>query len=105
MKPQESVIQTQRDLLRRIHTEGVVVAYDACVDVCRDPKAPANARSAAAATLFRAAGYFGQHEKPQAKEPHEMTSEEVQRAIAEFSERIASRAARGDDDDDGGMFD
>ncbi|ANH06266.1 hypothetical protein shn_20955 [Shinella sp. HZN7] len=104
MNSETSVVQTQRDLLRRIHTEGVMIAYDACIDVCRDPKAPANARQAAAATLFRAAGYFGQQEKQQTKEPHEMTAEEIQRAIADLSERIAGKAVRSDDDD-GGMFD
>lgn len=100
MNSETSVVHTQRDLLRRIHTEGVMVAYDACIDVCRDAKAPANARQAAAATLFRAAGYFGQHEKQQTKEPHEMTAEEIQREIADLSDRITGKAARSDDDDD-----
>lgn len=99
MNSETSVVQTQRDLLRRIHTEGVMIAYDACIDVCRDPKAPANARQAAAATLFRAAGYFGQQENQQTKEPYEMTADEVARAIADYSDRIASKAVRSDDDD------
>jgi hypothetical protein len=103
MNSETSVVQTQRDLLRRIHTEGVMIAYDACIDVCRDPKAPANARQAAAATLFRAAGYFGQQEKQQTKEPHEMTGDELKLAIADLSERIAGKAAPIDDDE-GGMF-
>lgn len=72
-----SIEDTQRELLRRIHTEGVVVAYEAALAVARDPKAPAPARATAATTLFRVAGYLDRPASDRQVQPHEMTPEEL----------------------------
>lgn len=81
--------QAQRDLLHKVHTEGVQVAYEAAVAVARDPNAPAPARATASATLFRVAGYFQTRANDAAiKQPHEMTATELESEI----QRITARA-------------
>lgn len=78
-------------------TEGAEAAYEAALDLCRDRDAPSQARSAAANSILRAGGYFDKQDDPaRAKEPHEMTPEELDTAIARLSAQ-----ARGEDEDDG----
>ena len=73
-----SIEDIQRELLHRIQTEGVLVAYEAALAVARDPKAPAPARATASTTLFRVAGYFDRSASSDRNvEPHEMTPEEL----------------------------
>ena len=43
---------------RRVSTEGLQVAYDTALALCRDPKAPAPAKATAVVALMRAAGAF-----------------------------------------------
>lgn len=95
-----SVQEAQRDLMLRIHTEGVEAAYAASLAVCRDTKAPAPARATASATLFRVAGYFAVKERDE-KEPHEMTAAELQAAIDEATRRIQPASAARVTDRDG----
>ncbi|WP_337267885.1 hypothetical protein [Oryzifoliimicrobium ureilyticus] len=74
--------QTERDLLRRIRTEGILAAYEAALDVCRDKKAPAPARATASGVLFRVAGLFNPAKDEAArKEAHEMTAAEISAEI------------------------
>lgn len=90
----------RRKLLERIMTEGAEAAYEAALDLCRDKNAPSQARSAAANSILRAGGYFDKQDDPaRAKEPHEMSSEELTAAIARLEKQ-----ARGEDDDNG-IFD
>lgn len=92
-----SVVDTQRELLHQIQTEGVQVAYETAVAVCRDPKAPAPAKATASATLFRVAGYFEKRASDaDRKEPHEMTADELAEAIRMMERR--SQAAPDDGD-------
>jgi len=77
----EDVEEAQRELLHRIQTEGVQVAYATALAVCRDPTAPAPAKATASATLFRVAGYFDRKDHGVNKEPHEMSAEELQSEI------------------------
>lgn len=87
----QNVEETQRLLLRRIHTEGVLAAYEAALAVCNDPKAPAPARATASATLFRVAGYFDRKgEGDRDKEPHEMTPDELAQAVRRAQARLQS---------------
>lgn len=96
----QSTEETQRQLLQRIHTEGVQAAYEAALSVCRDPKAPAPARATASATLFRVAGYFDRKgDGDRDKEPHEMTAEELAKAI-----RGAQRQLQTASSSDEGVF-
>lgn len=100
MAKQPNVDDVQRDLLTRIRTEGVRAAYEASLAVCSDAKAPAPARATASATLFRVAGYFDKQERGNAKEPHEMTSEELNAEIARITRQSGTAAA-----DDPDVFD
>lgn len=92
----ENTIQDARaEILARVHTEGVMVAYETALAVCRDPKAPAPAKATASATLFRVAGYFDRKDARETdREPHEMTAEELQREITDM-ERRAKRPPGG----------
>lgn len=93
-----SAEETQRQLLQRIHTEGVLAAYEAALSVCRDPKAPAPARATASATLFRVAGYFDRKgDGDRDKEPHEMTAEELAKAVRHVQRQFQSTPSGNDD--------
>lgn len=61
----------------QVQTVGIEAASKALIDVCNDPKAPAPARATAGTTLFRAAGFFDPEAKAPAKEPHEMSFDEL----------------------------
>jgi hypothetical protein len=78
-------------LMRRIRTEGVELAYETAVSICRDPKAPAPAKATALTALFRVAGLFEKTDSDDDKEPHEMTAEELDVAIR----RLRGRTTRG----------
>lgn len=92
MTTRKSTAEAQADLLQRVKTEGVLAAYEASLAICRDKQAPAPARATASATLFRVAGYFNRENNGATdKEPHEMTRDELARAIA----RLEKDAQRG----------
>lgn len=88
---------SRRQLMHRLHTEGVWHAYQAEEDVCKDKTAPAPARATASAIIFRAAGYFNAKAGVDAseKEPQDMTPEEIQARIDQLRE---ARSLRADDD-------
>jgi hypothetical protein len=86
-----TVEDTQRELLIRIRTEGVRVAYETSLAVCLNEKAPAPARATASSTIFRVAGYFDKQERGDAREPHEMTSEELNVELARLARRLAKK--------------
>jgi hypothetical protein len=70
--------EAQRDLIRRLRTEGAEAAYQAALDVCRDPKATAQSKATASSVIFRAAGYFNTRDDGAGKkQAHEMTAEEL----------------------------
>jgi hypothetical protein len=64
-------------IIRRARTEGIAAAYEAALAICRDSKAPQQAKSNAARTLLQIGGLFERHEGGR-KEPHEMTLEELE---------------------------
>lgn len=96
----KSIQRTQRELLERIQTEGVVAAYEASLAVARDPEAPAPARATASATLFRVAGYFERRDDVRDKAPSEMTYDELNTAI----EQGRARLARNDSEPERDLF-
>ena len=70
------------NLRDRVRTDGVEAAYEALVAVCRDPKAPAQARATASTTLFRAAGMLERFEDDLDDiEVGDMTWDQLQRTI------------------------
>ena len=80
--------EAARQLLR---TEGAEVGVRVLIEIAGDAKQPAGARVQAADKLVRHAGLSA--ETNDGKEPHEMTGDEIARAIAEL-ERIASDRAK-----------
>ncbi len=87
-------------LLLRIQTEGAEAAYEAALAVCQDTKAPAPARATCATTILRAGGYLATKESGgPAKEPHEMTADELEEQIQALkAQRLSSPP------EDGGAF-
>ena len=89
----QSIDAARADLLQRVHTEGVVVAYETALAICKDPKAPSPAKATASATIFRVAGYFDRRDGGDGeKQPHEMTPDELAAAIAKMERRAAQKA-------------
>lgn len=101
MTTKKSTAEAQADLLHLVKTEGVFAAYAASLAICQDRQAPAPARATASATLFRVAGYFNRETSSGPdREPHEMTPEELARAISKMSQP----KDRSSEDDGGGIF-
>ena len=84
----------------KLQTEGIEAAVEALVSVCRDPKAPAPAKSTAGTSLLRANGFFDRAAMEPEKELHEMSLDELKaRATRLERDREALLAEiEGDDD-------
>src|SRR5690349_17735372 len=80
-KERREAMERARHLLQ---TEGVVAAVEALVGVCRDPKAPAPAKSTAGTSLLRASGFFDRAVNEPDKELHEMTFDELRERTAQL---------------------
>lgn len=76
-----SAAKARREAVERarhkLQVEGVGAAVDALISVCRDPKAPAPAKSTAGTSLLRAGGFFDKDAVAPQKELHEMTFAEL----------------------------
>lgn len=92
--PEEALARTQV----RIKTEGLEAATDAALKLLRDPKAPAQAKSATINAIYRASGLFGRTDDEAQPELHEMTPEQIDRQIRrlERSMRSAASGSGGD---------
>lgn len=96
MAKKRSAAIVQSELRELIETEGLEAAYKTSLAVCRDEKAPANARTQAASNLMRAAGLFAlRPDGLKVKEAYEMTGEELQEGIDRL-EAMAEARLRGD---------
>jgi len=87
--------------LKRIKTEGLDAATDAAFMLLRDPKAPAQAKSATINAIYRAAGLFsrdGDGDKP--IEPHEMTPEQLARETQRLMRQLSAAESGSLEDDD-----
>ena len=63
-----------------VATEGLRVAYETAIGICRDPKAPTPAKATSLTALLRSAGMFDRKDgDDRKKEHHEMTAAELQR--------------------------
>ena len=70
------------ELRERIRTEGAQAGFQALLEVCRDPRAPAQAKSTAGTTLLRCGGYMEKNEDDLDDKPlEEMTFDELQTVI------------------------
>ncbi|MER9603406.1 hypothetical protein [Mesorhizobium sp. M0243] len=71
------------EIIRRARVEGIEVAYETALAVCKDAKAPAQAKASAQRTLMQIGGLLDRNERQaeQDKAPHEMSPEELARAV------------------------
>ncbi|MFI5411579.1 hypothetical protein [Kaistia sp. UC242_56] len=79
-------------IVRRAKTEGIEVAYETALRVCKDPKSPAQAQSNAARTLLQIGGLLERADRVQqfeGKNLAELTGEELQAEIAKATARRA----------------
>jgi hypothetical protein len=105
----EAPEEALRRNVERIKTEGLDAATDAAFALLRDPKAPAQAKSATINAIYRAAGLFGREaDNDRPPELHEMTAEQMAREVRKLTrdlERGIAPSARDDPADDaGGIF-
>ncbi|MCA3441953.1 MAG: hypothetical protein INF52_01055 [Rhodobacter sp.] len=94
---QSEVLARKRALMTRIQTVGAEAAFEAALAVCQDAKAPAPARATCATTILRAGGFFNSREDQAQKEPHQMTTAEIEARLSEMRFGVAQSA---DDEDD-----
>lgn len=100
-KGTETPGEALRRNVRRLKTEGMDAATDAAISLLRDPKAPAQAKSATINAVYRAAGLFGKPaDEGENLQPHEMTGEQIQRALARAMQQTDPA-----DESDTGVFD
>lgn len=74
--------------MRRIRTEGLDAATDAAITLLRDPKSPAQARSATISAIFRASGLLGRAEETAEPEVHKMTGEQLDREVRRLLRKL-----------------
>jgi hypothetical protein len=106
-RDQETESEVRDGLMRRIRTEGVIVAYDTALGICRDPRAPAPAKATALTALFRVGGYFDKSDTSGAKELHEMDAAELTAATSKMLRKIEALngdGAAGAETDEAGVF-
>ncbi len=90
-KPKRRPASALADLRERIRGEGAEVAFQALMQVCRDPKAPAQAKATAGSTIFRSAGLMEKAEDDiDDIEPGEATWDQLQRMIARGAEAVGA---------------
>lgn len=82
---------------KKLRTDGARIGVDVLISIAEDDKQPAGARRAAAADLVKLSGLAGP-EGDQAKEPHEMTAEELAAAIDKLRRAAAARLGPGTND-------
>lgn len=77
--------RTDIDAVRRdIDERGAQIAYEALLEVCRDPKAQAQAKAAAGVAVLRAGGlYDAKRRQMMEEDSNTMTSAELRQALAE----------------------
>lgn len=73
--------------IRRIRSEGVELATDAAFEILRNPKSPAQARSATINAIFRVAGIVDREDEEPRSPIETMTREEIAERI-EMLERL-----------------
>lgn len=83
-----SAASERREAMERakhlLQTQGVIAAVEALVAVCRDPKAPAPAKSTAGTSILRAGGFFDQKNSEPEKDLSQMSMQELR----DFTNRL-----------------
>lgn len=78
--------------MRRLRTEGLDAATQAAIELLRDPKAPAQAKSATINAVFRASGLLGRADEDTEPEIHEMTPQQLERAAKRAMDAMSGKA-------------
>ena len=96
--------EIRAEIARRARTEGIIEAYRSAIAICRDPKAPAQAKSASQRTLLQIGGMLdrGDRDEQRQKSFHEMSNAELTAELERFKSR-RENAQR--DPFEGGLFD
>jgi hypothetical protein len=80
------------ELSRKMRTEGAKVAYNTAVAICRDPKATAAAKASAVNSLFRAGGFFANHDSgDNGKGLSELSADEIKAMLRKAEASLKSR--------------
>jgi len=82
--------ETLRIEMARLTGESLILAVNRVNKILRDDKAPAGAQVSAAKLIFDRV--FGERAGDLAKEPHEMSADELGRAIQELQRRASEKA-------------
>ena len=82
-------------IIRRARVEGIEAAFESALLVCRDLKAPAQARASAQRTLLQIGGMLDRADRNAgvAKDPAEMDGAELEKATQELMRRQRRPAA------------
>ncbi|MDP3262446.1 MAG: hypothetical protein U1E06_07905 [Tabrizicola sp.] len=94
-RPHESPSESLQRNLSRIRTEGLDAATEAAIKLLRDPKAPAQAKSATINAIYRASGLLGRADEDAQSEPHEMTAEQLDREVKRLTSGMARLSKPG----------
>lgn len=89
---QESPSAAMERNMRRLRTEGLDAATQAAIELLRDPKAPAQAKSATINAVFRASGLLGRADEDTEPEIHEMTPQQLERAAKRAMDAMSGKA-------------
>lgn len=84
MSPEKQRRQAMEQAKHILQTEGMLVAVEALLAVCRDPKAPAPAKATAGTSILRACGFFDQKNNEPDKDLSQMSWEE----LSEYRNRL-----------------
>ena len=82
-------------LIRQARTEGVRVAYDTALAICRDPSAPAQARASAIRSLLEVGDLLNAkgREAAPTKDPAAMSADEISAEIVRARAQLVARKA------------
>ncbi|WP_293856987.1 hypothetical protein [uncultured Alsobacter sp.] len=90
--------------LRRLQTEGLDAATQAAIDMLRDTGTPAAARATAMNAVLKVSGMFDAESEDELQ-PHEMTAEQLSRAVAKSLRAIGDNAAASEVHEGADLFD
>jgi hypothetical protein len=84
-------------VLRRARTEGLAVAYETALELCREKSTPGQTRAVMTRTILEIGGLLDFRDRASSsnrKQPHEMDGKELEEAVAEVQARMAGKGAR-----------
>ena len=89
-QPRLSAADMKTELMERIRTEGVEVAFATALEVMRDPKAAAPAKATMTTVVFRAAGYLEKEVGGAEVDLSSMTRKQLESFVAKTARAAAA---------------